>query len=212
MGRIPAVFQKPTLFRAIGLLTLALSLHASAQSRPARSGIGFKLGPQLASQRAAGYNFQPVPGGVLGMYFPIWIRPRLELQPELLGSMQGSSYDIPDDGGRIVTNTYYLQLPVTAKLFLGNVLNLQGGGYIGQLLAANTDGENTKDAFNGMDAGFILGLGIDMMSGFDLTARYVYGKTNLMRGDDTVFPTTRCLQLTAGWRLMRFKHRTHKLG
>jgi hypothetical protein len=206
------VFQKPTSLRILGLFALVLSLHASAQSRSARSGIGFKLGPQLASQRAAGYNFQPVPGGVLGLYFPIWFRPRLELQPELLGSMQGSSFDIPDGGGRVITNTYYLQLPVNAKLFLGNAFSLQGGGYIGQLLAANTDGENAKDSFNGMDAGFTLGLGIDMISGFDLTARYVYGKTNLMRGDDTVFPTTRCIQLTAGWRLVQFKHRSHKLG
>ena len=118
--------------------------------------------------------------------------------------MQGSSYSMID-GGTVVTNTYFLQLPVNAKLYLGNALNLQGGGYVGRILCANTDGENTTDVFNSWDAGFTFGLGLDMMTGFDLTARYVYGMTNMMDGDDTIFPTNRCLQLTAGWRLVQFR-------
>lgn len=189
--------------RPLAWAALLLALPTLGQ-RPSRSGIGLKLGPQLASQRAAGHNFQPVPGAVLGVYVPLWVAAGLEVQPELLASMQGSSFKMID-GGTITTNTYYLQLPVNAKLYMGNTFNLQGGGYLGHILSANTDGENTTDAFNGWDAGFTLGLGLDMMRGFDITARYVYGMTNMMN-EDAVFPTNRCIQLTAGWRLVQFRH------
>src|SRR5262245_61205326 len=94
----------PRTLRSLAWAAIILAVPALGQ-RPSRSGIGLKLGPQLASQRAPGYNFQPVPGGVIGVYVPLWICPRLELQPELLGSMQGSSFDI-GEGSSVVTNTY----------------------------------------------------------------------------------------------------------
>ena len=146
---------------------------------------------------------------MLGAYAPIWAGARLELQPELLISAQGSSIK-PDEGTRQTLRLYYVQLPINMKVFMTNVLNVQAGIQAGRLIVANADHEDVTDRYQRMDIGLNLGAGLDFACGMDLTLRYYSGLTPLLVDDDVLFPTNRTLQLTAGYRMMRFKGHTRK--
>lgn len=189
----------------LSLLGMALSIPLLAQ-RPSKSGVGFKAGIQGASFRAAGVNYKPVAGGVLGIYAPIWVTPHLEMQSEVLLSAQGAAYILPENE-RSVVRTFYAQLPLSVKLYLDRTFNLQGGVQAGYLLLATSEGETVTDRFRPMDVGFNVGLGIDPKRGLDLTLRYYSGLSALLADDTTTYPTNRTLQLSAGYRFYQFTQR-----
>lgn len=192
-------------FRVTTFLFLLLSLPVLGQ-RPSRSGLGFKLGGQLATTRSAVFTFEPVAGAVMGLYAPIWVADRLEVQPEVLLSMQGSAF-APVEGPRVVSHLFYVQMPVSAKLYVSNVVNIQAGIQAGYLAYATSAGEPTKDRYKPMDIGLNVGLGADLIGGTDLAVRYYSGLTPVLVNDDQVFPSNRTLQLTAGYRFLQLKHR-----
>ncbi|MBL8003263.1 MAG: PorT family protein [Flavobacteriales bacterium] len=189
--------------RPLILLFLVLALPALGQ-RTGRSGIGLKAGGQMASWRSAVNTYNAVPGAVAGAYFPIFMGPRLELQPELLGSLQGAGHTY-DEGQRSMLRCVYLQVPVTAKFFLSNTFNLQAGLQVGQLMLAQQDGTDVTDELRPFDIGTNMGLGLDLVHGFDLTLRYYSGMTPTLVNDDILFPHNRSMQLTAGYRITQFK-------
>lgn len=197
----------PLVARAwpLTLIAILLSSAVSAQ-RPSKSGFGLKAGVQGATFRAAGMNYKPVPGGVLGVYAPIWVAPNLEIQTEVLASAQGSTTSLPE-GERSTVRTLYALVPVTAKLFLDRTFNLQGGIQGGYLVMAMNNGEDVTDRFRPMDIGLNVGLGIDGRRGFDLTLRYYSGLSALLVDDVSTYPTNRTLQLTAGYRFHQFTQR-----
>ncbi len=194
--------------RLLSLLLLVAALPAWGQ-RSSRSGLGLKIGAQMANTRSAAFSYDPVPGAVLGVYAPLRVADRFEVQPEVLLSMQGSAY-APTEGTRTVNHLYYAQLPVSAKLYVSNALNLQAGLQAGLLLMANSNGADTKHLFKSTDLGLNLGLGVDLINGTDLTLRYYSGLTTVLVNDDLIYPSNRTLQFTAGYRFLRFKRHTRR--
>jgi len=194
-------------FRPTSILSLLLiaSLPVLAQ-RPGKSGLGYKLGAQMATNRSAAFAYEPIAGAVLGMYAPLCVGNRLEIQPELLFSMQGSAL-APSEGERSVTHLFYVQMPVSVKVYFSNTLNLQTGVQAGYLLTALNNGSAVKDLYKPLDIGFNVGFGFDMRSGTDLSVRYYSGMTPVLADDATIFPTNRTIQITAGRRFIRFKTR-----
>jgi hypothetical protein len=194
---------------AIPLLwtTFVLALPALGQ-RPCRSGIGVKGGPLMSTTHAEGLEYDMVPGGTLGVYAPLWCGNRFELQPELLGTSLGSAFT-DKEGSRHVLRMYYVQLPLTAKLFVSNAVNFQVGVQGSRLIAARTSDENgsddATDLFRKFEFGLNTGLGVDLQSGVDLTLRYYSGMSGLSPDDQQNFATNRTLQFTLGLRMMRFR-------
>ncbi len=172
--------------------------------------MGIKAGGQWSTLLASDANYTPIPGGLLGVYFPLLASARVELQPELLLSYQGSDIQRPDkEPSRL--RMLYVHLPVCAKIFLTNEVNLQGGIQIGKGIHARMDEEQAADRFRPYDVGFIAGLGIDLRSGLDFTARYYGGTTPVLTETTGVNPRHRLLQIAAGYRVMRFSRHRHKL-
>jgi len=202
--------MRPTIAspRPLVVLFALLAVPALAQ-RSSRSGIGLKVGAQLANTRSAAFTYEPITGAVLGGYMPIWVANRFELQPELLFSMQGSAFT-PSEGNRQVTYLFYAQVPLSAKLYVSNALNLQTGVQAGWMVTALQDGNSVKDRYKPMDIGFNVGVGLDLIGGTDLTFRYYSGMTPVLVNDDLIYPTNRTLQLTAGYRMVRFKHHARR--
>lgn len=197
-------------FRPTSILSLLLvvSLPLLAQ-RPGKSGIGFKLGAQMSTNRSAAFAYEPIVGAVVGMYAPLCVANRLEVQPELLISMQGSSF-APGEGERSVMHLFYVQMPVSVKLYFSNTLNLQTGIQAGYMLTALNNGSSVTDLYKPLDLGFNVGLGFDMRTGTDLAVRYYSGMTPVLLNDATLFPTNRTVQFTVGRRFIRFKTRARR--
>ncbi|HRO98747.1 MAG TPA: outer membrane beta-barrel protein, partial [Flavobacteriales bacterium] len=120
----------------------------------------------------------------------------------------GSGFVEPN-GDRTSLRTMMVQVPLSAKLFLGNAFNLQGGFQLGKVInAQRIDPEGSTDVteqMRPMDLGANLGIGLDLSSGWDLGMRYYSGLWTIFEEDDALFPRNRTLQLTAGKRLMRLK-------
>ena len=190
--------------------SFVLALPAMGQ-KPSRSGMGLKLGAQMSVTWVEGLHYDPIPGAVAGAYFPLWCGARFELQPELLGSMLGSSFT-DTEGQRHVLHLYYLQLPLSAKFFFTNALNVAGGFQMGRLLAAKAspDNSNATELYRPFEFGTNIGLGADLASGVDFTFRYYNGLSSIT-DDVDLNPTNRAWQFTVGYRIARFqKH--HRLG
>jgi hypothetical protein len=182
-----------------------LALPAFGQ-HPGRSGLGLKAGAQMTTVHVEGVVHEPVLGAVAGLYVPLWCGPRFEIQPELLASAQGHSF-MTNDGKRHVLRMYYLQLPLSAKLYFSNALNVQGGVQISRLLSAGytSEGEvdDATDQYRTFEFGTSFGLGVDLTSGVDLGFRYYSGLSSIT-DDLELNPTNRAWQLSIGYRLKRF--------
>lgn len=184
----------------LGALLMGAS-HAHAQG-----GVGWKAGFHMSTLFSQAQNNDLIPGGHLGVYFPLAYGNRFELQPEVLFSMQGSARTYNEDNTRTL-RLYYAQVPVSAKYFITPILNIQGGvqlGYLGMASARTEEGsEDVTDDLQRLDMSFIMGLGFDMMDGWDLTFRYSSGMTNVLKGDDVLFPSNRLYGISIGHRLVK---------
>lgn len=200
----------PLQFRS--LLLFASVLIAPKVALSQASGLGIKGGPLMSDIHSGATSSEQIPGGTVGMYFPLHGGARFELQPELLLTSLGAGYE-DAEGERSSVRTLYVQVPIAAKLFLGNTLNVHGGVLGGRLLAAQQytpDGNSDlRDSYRKMDWGVILGLGADLRSGVDFTFRYYSGMAPLLVDDETLFPRNRSMELTVGYRFMRFKVLNH---
>ena len=190
--------------------TLALTLTATV-TMAQRSALGIKGGIVLGTARSELVRYGLVPGATLGPYAAFGVTDRIELQPELLVSLQGASYVVGENDDRWVDRQLYAHLPVSVKFFVGNTFNLHMGGQLGWLLLARTEtgdeARTTTDRFVPLDAGIIAGLGLDLISGTDLTLRYYGGVTPTLADDSTVYPRNNTLQFTVGHRFKPFKRR-----
>lgn len=190
------LLTRPLLW--IGLL---LALPAFGQ-RPSRSGIGLKVAAQWCTQRAEGISYQPILGMTGGLYFPLLVGPRFELQPELLLSQQGCRLVMAEGEDRTLRTTYAV-LPLSAKFYLTNSFNLQAGVAGGKLLAAHVEEQDVLDRYNRFDFGFTSGAGLDLQSGVDLALRYYVGHTPVFAGTTEIYPRNRVVALGLGYRFAR---------
>lgn len=162
----------------------------------------------MSDTRSAKVTTNVIPGATAGFYFPLRAGERLEVQPELLVTSLGAGYTLPD-GDRSSVRTLYVQLPVCAKVYIGNAFNVQAGFLVGRLMLAQQstpDGkEDVTDSYNTWDHGIVLGVGADLISGLDLGLRYYGGMRSVLADDDVLFPHNRAYMLTAGYRFARLR-------
>ena len=188
------------------VLSFILGLGSSGL---AQSGVGIKVAGHMSTLHSEAYSSDLLPGGALGVYFPIGFGHRFELQPEFLFSAQGSTQEV-SEAGRQTLRLYYAQAPMNVKFFLTPSVNMLGGlqlGYLANASALEEGGSpvDVTEDFNRMDVGIVLGLGLGTPSGWDFSLRYTSGMTNALKNDDVLFPSNRVFSLSIG-------HRIRKLG
>ncbi|MBK9175422.1 MAG: PorT family protein [Flavobacteriales bacterium] len=188
--------------------TLLLALIAKALTAQ-HSGFGIKGGLLMSDTKSgAGVTSNLIPGATAGGYFALRAGPRMEIQPEVSITSLGAGYTLPD-GERSNVRVLYAQVPLSVKLFAGNVANVQAGFQMGRLLMASQsapDGStNVTSSYRTWDYGLILGAGADMISGLDVGLRYYNGLRPILKEDQTYFPRNRAYMLTVGYRMSRIK-------
>lgn len=201
--------MRPFVIHLALCLIVAIPLPGHAQGFN-RSGVGIKGGAQWCRLGANDVSYTSIPGALVGAYAPFLLRKRLEIQPELLLSYQGGDLRVPE-APPATTRMLYVQLPVAVKLFLSNAFNLQCGPQAGLCVAAWQNGGTSTDNIRLFDAGLFGGLGLDMRSGLDLSARYYAGRRPVFAGDSGVNPRHRIVQASLGYRLLRMGGRQHRL-
>lgn len=166
----------------------------------------------MSDTRSGAFTSERLPGATVGLYFPLFAGPRLELQPELMLTALGAGYNLAD-GGHAYVRTVYAQVPIAMKFFLSNTLNLHAGVLGGRLLSAEQHSplgtSDLKSDYSKMDWGFVFGGGAELRPGVDIMLRYYNGMSPILANDQTLFPRNRALQLTIGYRLMKFGQIDH---
>jgi len=152
----------------------------------------------------AGLNFATVTGNVsetsilVGIHFggmaEVSINEFLAIQPEVLFSMQGSSWSKKGN-----TQLNYLLFPVIGKYYIIENLSLEAGPQLGVLLSARDMGENAKKHISSTDIGFNLGAGYKLNNKINFTLRYSIGLTNINENSKM---NNAVLQLSAGYFFM----------
>jgi hypothetical protein len=158
--------MKNLLFAAVAVLGFTF-VNAQETKFGAKGGLNMS---SLAGAEGASSLF----GAHLGGFAEIKFSEKFALQPELLFSMQGASYDAGGD-----TNMNYINIPVMAKYFVTNNISLEAGPQIGFLMSAKSDGTDVKDGLNSTDFGINLGGSYYLNDNMFLTARYGFGLSDV---------------------------------
>jgi opacity protein-like surface antigen len=113
-------------------------------------------------------------GFQVGAFAEIKVSEKFAVQPELMYSAQGASFDYGD------SQLGYLNIPVMAKYYVAKSFSLEAGPQIGFLLSAKDDGDDIKDDLSSTDFGFNFGAGYDFTENLSAGLRYNLGLTNLI--------------------------------
>ncbi|MEJ2113203.1 MAG: porin family protein [Flavobacteriaceae bacterium] len=191
-------------FLIIAVVALCFNLNAQSSST---SDEGIKFGIK------AGVNFASITGdetddlsGLTGFHFgavlDISISEKFSVQPELLYSTQGAEYKDSDAyDGKFKLN--YINIPVMAKYYVAEGFSIQAGPQIGFNTSAKDEYKYTgvdpgfsddsgtddiKDFVKGTDFGINFGLGYEMQTGLNFSARYCLGLSDINDLPDNIDP------------------------
>jgi len=169
-------------------LTRLVMLFAFCSLAQGLSG-GIKAGLNLANQKitftGTNINTKAKAGLHVGGYVTWMFTEHLGLQPEVLFSMQGSTFD--DDFIEGNTNFNYLIVPVLVRYNITEIVSLHAGPQFGFLTSAEFesggDKQDVKDEFKGSDISGAFGLGVDLPIGLGFGARYIVGFSQIAEED-----------------------------
>ena len=174
------------------VLSLALLAGLAQNAQAQHSRIGFKAGVALANFVGADVSStsSTKTGFCGGLLFDLGINDRLSIQPELLYSMKGVKDELRGSGGTVSGSQtlHYVDVPILLKLRVASLF-LEAGPQAGVLVAATqtisqgsaSNSIDDKSAFNGVDLGYALGLGLQAHNGLLLGLRYNGGFSNVAK-------------------------------
>ena len=144
-----------------------------------------KLGVNIASMTNAEGTDSRI-GLNAGVSGEIALTPVFALEPGVFYSMQGITASESDVD--VTWKNDYINVPVLAKYYLYEGLNLFAGPQIGFLINSKITGEDsgvsasvdTKDAFKAIDFALVLGVGYQTAMGLNFSANYNLGLINVL--------------------------------
>lgn len=155
------------------LLTLAVvfafSFTNAQDKKGSSSGMkyGVKAGYINANYGADADDGDARSGFYFGGLVDFTVSEKIHIQPELLYTMEGNGEDMFD--------LNFLRIPVMAKFYVSDGLNLQLGPQFGFVAG----GGEAKDYLKSFDFGLGLGAGYELSSGLFFDARYNLGMSDL---------------------------------
>jgi hypothetical protein len=173
--------------RLFTFLLLVCPLLSIAQEAHISSHFGFKIGPSLTRLYVSGIT-PNVPKQKIDFHLGGMYRFRYNkfvLQPEVLYSVKGGTFQAVKVGGKVTTkNNYtYLSVPILLGYIPTEGITLQAGAEFSYALNAGTAiGPGQRN-----DVGLVIGAHydfLDMLDKFSLHARYIYGLNNVAPPSD----------------------------
>lgn len=160
---------------------------------------GAKAGLNLSNAGGDAEDTDMLTAFYVGGFADIALSDQFSVQPELLYSAQGFKQDFA--GNEVETKLNYLNIPIMAKYYVTEELNVQAGPQVGILLSAEAADIDVKDATNGVDFGINFGLGYEMESGLRVDARFNLGLGDTTDDDDAgdTSVTNQVIQVGVGY-------------
>ncbi|MFH7018165.1 porin family protein [Flavobacterium sp. FlaQc-47] len=120
----------------------------------------------------------------VGGFAEIKIADKFAIQPEILYSAQGSTFDGGPLFGDVDLKLNYLNIPVLAKYYIVPKFSVEAGPQLGVLLSAKSEGEDVKDGFKSVDFGFNVGAGFHFTEDLSINLRYTIGISPIAENSD----------------------------
>ncbi len=169
--------------KILTIAALVATFYSNAQSSKREEGIklGIKGGLNVANFMGDIEDNAIRTSLHIGMVSEIIVNDNFSVQPELLYSGQGYTYngDIP---GYRRSKYDYVLLPVLAKYYVAHNVSVEAGPQVGFLLSSKekTSDTNTKIGDQSpVDFGVDLGVGYELKTGVFFQLRYNLGLTNV---------------------------------
>lgn len=209
--------------RIFAFLILIISFSQVSQAQYLEVYYGVKAGTNISQLYYTGDqnifydNDRMKVSAHFGAFAEIVFNDFFSLQPELLYSIKGARFkDVSDDDLRYHYEYHYLSLPVMAKYYVTEKINIQAGPQVAYLVNAknlsiddinrSTYGYeeapiNIYEETQPIDVGVVLGVGYLTETGFYLSARYNLGLLNTWKHQDGLNSslTNGTAQLSAGF-------------
>lgn len=205
------IINLKNFMKKISILIASLFLLFNANAQKAH--IGVKGGVNISSLHYSNNTTSDSKVGLnLGMLAHIHASTRWAVQPELLYSLEGSSYKLIPEG-TAHTNLNYLNIPVLLQYMFDNGFRLEGGPQLGFLLSAKTKSGNvtvTSTSFQSTAVSIPLGVGYLASSGLGLDARYVFGLSNINANKNGPTIQSNVFQLGIFYQLSDTKMHKHR--
>lgn len=172
-------------------LIVVVCLVLGMRSATAQIGYGIKAGLNISSVKFnASYegDFNSITGFYVGPFANVPLIDRFSIQPELLLSRQGYSYDHPFLNHDPKFENLYLNVPVMLLCTVIEKLRLEAGPQIGFLVHSTSklgdESEDSKELFMPTDIGINLGVNYQLPMGILVGLRYNFGLANISEDTD----------------------------
>jgi opacity protein-like surface antigen len=184
--------MKKTILAAVALLAMSASVQAQLVKFGIKGGVNYanQNGTEI-TVNSENYTTTAITGYHAGLIAEIKLVDSFSIQPELLYSTQGATYE--NAAEEFKNELGYLSIPVLAKINLGRFLSLELGPQASFLLSERNNFD-VKDA-NTFDFAVVGGLGINITKSFFIQGRYGLGLTDASKDADV---KNSVLQVSAG--------------
>ncbi len=177
--------MKKLAFLVVTLLTISQITNAQSNIR-----FGVKAGLNYANFTNTEIKTDAITSYHAGLLMEVGLFDNLAIQPELLYSTVGASYDTAVSDFK--NELGYISIPVLAKIKLSETLFLEAGPQ-GSFLLSKKD--EAFDDYNTFDFSVNAGLGLNISKNLFVSARYNLGVTEIARDADA---KNSVLQVSAG--------------
>jgi hypothetical protein len=203
-------------FLGLAMFFVALSVNAQVIKAGLKGGLNTSNIISNIDNTQLKLGFQA--GGMISLDFI----PKVSIQTEILYSLQGTGFDTDSDDFSYRWDLHYLQVPVLAKIYLTDNLNIQVGPSFNFLLGASSAGNldsgfdflddligdfttgDIDDSFSNADIAAVLGIGYDI-NNVTVALRYNLSLTNIndIENDDEKW-RNQVINLSLGYYFLNF--------
>ncbi len=166
---------------AIVMLVLVTALVFGLPQYCSAQGVSFGLkgGINMAKLTGSDAGTNSMKTGFVAGAFTTVDMVFLNIQPEILFSQKGATYEV--FGLSIDENHNYLEIPVLFKFPLGKIVvpSIYVGPSLGMLMSADVEGFDIKDGLKSTDLGLVFGMDVKTPVKLILDARYTMGLTSI---------------------------------
>ncbi|MGY6560453.1 MAG: porin family protein [Nitritalea sp.] len=180
--------KKVTILTVIALFFGAVF---SVQAQESRTGIGVRGGANFftfGGSDASNADYDNRVGFHAGAYATLGLGQAFAIEPGVFYSIKGTQNDDLINSRAVLG---YVDVPVLARLYLGNAFNVFAGPQVSYLVNSRFEGDLfgssvgfDTDAIRDTDFGLVFGVGFNMPRGFNLQASYDYGTTPVFRNSE----------------------------
>ena len=182
--------KKILLVAAVAVLSV---VGANAQSFGVKAGYNYAT---LNGDTAKEFDLKGNSGFYVGALAELPLSDIFAIQPEVIYSRKGAKYETEFLGKKAegTLNMDYISIPVFAKIYITEMISLQGGPQFGFLVNSpefktaigglTGSSKLDKDAFGKFDFGMGVGASVNLPAGLFVEARYAHGFTNVFNSDN----------------------------